>query len=155
MKSPVHRLAEKPGQRDGVDEMVTAESAKKAGRNRPASGYPCRRIRTRHRGISYRPRADGSRAYTVFFKGRYLGVEGGEQEALAKQAELRGKSARGEKVVATSRVTFCEVAEQWLESKRHLRPWTRKNYRAALDLVLLPRFGRMRLTAISAEHVAS
>jgi hypothetical protein len=39
-------------------------------------------------------------------------------------------------------------------SKRHLRPWTRKNYRAALDLVLLPRFGQMRLTAITPEQIA-
>ncbi len=117
-------------------------------------GYPCRRVPTRHRGISYRPRADGSRAYTVFFQGKYIGVDGGEQDALAKQAELRGKAARGERPVAPSRLTFGEVAEQWLASKRHLRPWTRKNYRAALDLVLIPRFGQMRLTAITPEHIA-
>ena len=134
--------------------MVTAEPAKKTGRNRSSFGYPCPRIPTRHRGISYRPRADGTRAYAVFFKGRYVGVDGGEQEALASQAELRGKTARGEKVVATSRVTFGEAAEQWFASKRHLRAWTRRNYRAALDNVLLPRFGRMRLTAITTEHVA-
>jgi integrase len=47
------------------------------------------------------------------------------------------------------------VAEQWLESKRHLRPWTRKNYRAALDLVLIPHFGSMKLAAITPEHVAA
>jgi integrase len=118
------------------------------------SGYPCPRISTRHRGISYRPRADGSRQYSIYFKGRYIGVEGGEQEALAKQAELRGKAARGERPVTPARVTFAEVAEQWFESKRHLRPWTRRNYRAALDLVLIPRFGPMRLTAITADRIA-
>ena len=73
---------------------------------KPTAGYPCPRIPTRHRGISYRPRADGTRAYTVFFKGRYIGVEGGEQEALARQAELRGKAARGEQIATASRVTF-------------------------------------------------
>ena len=36
------------------------------------------RIPTRHRGIFYRRRADGTRAYTVFFKGRYIGIDGGE-----------------------------------------------------------------------------
>jgi site-specific recombinase XerC len=92
--------------------------------------------------------------YSVYFKGRYLPVEGGEQEALAKQAELRGKAARGEKPVTSSKLTFAELAEDWLESKRHLRPWTRKNYRAALDLVLIPRFGHLRVTAISPEQVA-
>jgi integrase len=116
---------------------------------------PTRRHPTRYRGISYRKRADGSRQYTVFFRGRYIGVEGGEQEALAKQAELRGKAARGELAMAPTRVTFAEVAEQWLKSKRHLRPWTRKNYRAGLDLVLIPRFGSMKLPAITPEHIAS
>jgi integrase len=122
--------------------------------NKARPGYPCRRIPTRFRGISYRPRADGSRQYTIFFKGRYIAVDGGEQDALAKQAELRGKAARGERPVTSTRATFGEVAEQWFASKRHLRPWTRKNYRAALDLVLIPRFGSMRLTAITTEHIA-
>jgi integrase len=92
--------------------------------------------------------------YSIYFRGRYIGVEGGEQEALAKQAELRDKAARGDKALAPTKATFGEVAEQWLESKRHLRAWTRKNYRAALDLVLLPRFGRMRLAAITPDHIA-
>jgi integrase len=87
-------------------------------------------------------------------RGKYIGVDGGEQDALAKQAELRGKAARGERPIAPTRMTFSEVAEQWLAAKRHLRPWTRKNYRAALDLVLITRFGQMRLTAITPEHVA-
>ena len=108
----------------------------------------------RHRGISYRPRADGTRQYTVCFQGRYIGVEGREREALAKQAELRGRAARGERPVTSTRATFAEVAEQWFASKRHLRSWTRKNYRAALDLVLIPRFGQMGLTAITPEHIA-
>jgi len=120
----------------------------------PTPGYPCRRIPTRYRGISYRPRTDGSRAYTIFFQGSYLGIEGGEQEALAKQAELRGKAARGERPLTATKATFGQIAEQWLASKRHLRPWTRKNYRAALDLVLTPRFGQIQLTAIAAEHIA-
>ena len=115
---------------------------------------PTRRQPTRYRGVSYRLHADGTRQYAVYYRGRYLAVEGGEQEAIAKQAELRGKAARGERAVAPTRQTFAELAEQWLESKRHLRPWTRKNYRAALDLVLLPRFGNTRLVAITPEHVA-
>jgi integrase len=129
--------------------QMTTKTAQKQG-----SGYPCLRVPTRHRGISYRPRADGSRAYAVFFRGKYIGVDGGEQDALAKQAELRGKAARGERPLTATRLTFTEIAEQWFVSKRHLRPWTRKNYRAALDLVLIPRFGQMKLTAVTTEHVA-
>jgi integrase len=122
-----------------------------------ASAGPADRFKrhnTRHRGISYRLRADGSRAYSVYAKGQYVQVEGGEKEALALQAELRGKIARGQQVTPT-KATFAEVAEQWLESKRHLRPWTHKNYRAALDNVLLPRFGSMKLAAITPEHIAT
>ncbi|MDP9307556.1 MAG: N-terminal phage integrase SAM-like domain-containing protein, partial [Actinomycetota bacterium] len=104
-----------------------------------------RRHKTRYRGISYRERRDGSRTYSVYWRGAYLAVEGGEQEALAKQAELRGKAARGEQTRFSTKLTFADAAEQWLESKRHLRPWTKKSYRAALDNVLLPRFGSMKI----------
>lgn len=114
---------------------------------------PFKRRKTRHRGISFRLRADGSRAYSVYVNGSYARVEGGEREALALQAELRGKAARGERVTPST-TSFADVAEQWFESKRHLRPWTRKNYRAALDNVLLPRFGSMKLATIRADHVA-
>ncbi len=115
---------------------------------------PQKRHATRHRGISYRLRADRSRQYAVYFQGRYLGVEGGEREALAKQAELRGKAARGETPVMPTKASFAEIAEAWFESKRRLRAYTRKNYRATLDRILIPRFGSMKITAITPEHVA-
>jgi integrase len=114
-----------------------------------------RRRTTRYRGISYRERRDGTRTYSVYWRGAYIAVEGGEQEALARQAELRGKAARGEQTQISTKLTFAEVAEQWLESKRHLRPWTRKSYRAALDNILLPGFGSMKVGAISVEQVAA
>jgi hypothetical protein len=89
---------------------------------RKANADSGKRHRTRYRGISYRLRADGSRLYSVYVQGRYFAVQGGENEALAKQAELRGQAARGEPAVVGTKVTFAEVAEQWYESKRHLRP---------------------------------
>jgi integrase len=91
--------------------------------------------------------------YSVYVKGRYVQVEGGEREALAYQADLRGKIARGQRVLP-AKVSFAEVAEQWFESKRKLRPWTRKYYRDALDRILLPRFGTMRIAQIGPDHVA-
>ena len=120
-----------------------------------ASADPFRRNPTRYRGISYRERADGTRAYSVYFAGKYVAVEGGEQDALAKQADLRGRAARGEKPVTPTKAKFADVAELWFASKRHLQPWTRKSYRAALDNVLIPRFGSMKVAAVSAEHVAA
>jgi hypothetical protein len=70
------------------------------------------RHKTRHRGISYREHSDGSRTYFVYHDpNRKLGtspyVEAGSSEkALAKQAELRHRTARGEKVVVPGKVTF-------------------------------------------------
>src|SRR6266550_11930 len=94
-----------------------------------ATGDPTRRQPTRYRGISYRERSVGTRTYSVYFKGRYVGIEGGEKDALAKQAELRAKAARGETPVVPTKLTFAQVAEQWYESKHRLRPYTRLNYR--------------------------
>jgi integrase len=62
--------------------------------------------------------------------------------------------ARGEKV-APAKIRFGEVAEEWFDSKRKLRAWTRKGYRDALDRILLPRFQHMKVAAITAEHVAT
>jgi integrase len=123
--------------------------------NRKATADPFKRRTTRHRGVTYRERADGSRTYSVYSQGRYITVAGGEQDALAFQAELRAKRARGEQVARPSKLTFAEVAEQWFTSKHRLRAWTRKNYRASLDRVLLPRFGAMRVAAITVEDVAA
>ncbi len=114
---------------------------------------PFKRRKTRHRGITYRVRADGSHHYYVYAQGRQHPVLGGEQEAVAKQAELRGKTARGERIPRAN-IRFRDMAEAWLASKHRLRPWTRKQYRAALDNELLPRFGHLKLAQIDAERVA-
>jgi integrase len=118
-----------------------------------ATPGPHKRIRTRHRGIAYRVKANGTRTYYVYAGGRFLAVDGGEKEALAKQAELRGRQARGERV-APKPVKFRQTAEEWFESKRHLRAWTKKSYRSALDRVLLPRFGHLKLGQITPGHLA-
>lgn len=115
---------------------------------------PFKRHKTRHRGITYRVRAGGSRQYFVYAQGRQHPVSGAEREAVAKQAELRGRVARGEQV-APANIRFYDAAEQWYESKHRLRPWTRKQYRAVLDNELLPRFGHLKLGQIDAELVAS
>jgi integrase len=114
-----------------------------------------RRHTTPHRGISYRVRRDGSRTYFVSWKGRYLPAGPTEQAALARQAELRSRQARGEAPVLLSKVLFGELAESWWELKApRLREKTRGNYRSALDLVLLPRFGDWHLAAIDADAIS-
>ncbi|HLX33062.1 MAG TPA: site-specific integrase [Gaiellaceae bacterium] len=56
-------------------------------------------------------------------------------------------------------ITFAELAEEWLElrmssGRRPLRARTASEYRKALDLVLLPRFGRQPVRGIDAERIA-
>lgn len=115
---------------------------------------PYKRQSTRYRGISYRERADGDRTYYVYADGRHLRVEGGEQEALLVQADLRGKIARGLRV-SPEATTFAELAEEWFETgSLRWRPSTRNGYRIALDRHLLRRFGRRLLAAITPDDVA-
>lgn len=115
-----------------------------------------RRQSTRHRGISYREKANGSRSYAVFFQGRYIAAGSTESEALAKQADLRGSKARGEKPILPSKTTFAELAESWFERKApRLRKRTSDYYRSALDLVLLPRFGKWKVAAVDVDAVSA
>jgi integrase len=116
---------------------------------------PFKRRKTRYKGITFRVLKDGSRRYGYYHAGTHINVEGGEKDALAAQAKARDKAARGEAPVAPSKATFGDVAEQWIESKRKLRTYTRKGYRDALDRILIPRLGSKKIGAITVEHVAA
>jgi integrase len=110
------------------------------------------------RGIYKRTTKDGAIRYEVAFQdgdGRQRWRTVAKlQEARQLRAELVSKVARGE-VVAPANTTFAELAESWYEARSaRLRPRTVRYYRDALDLVLLPRFGRYRLAAIDADAVA-
>jgi integrase len=122
--------------------------------DRHPSNAAYKRHKTRHRGITYRVKADGSKTYYVFAGGRHAAVAGGEREAVALQATLRGRAARGEQL-PRARARFGEVAEEWFASKRKLRPWTRTSYRAALDNELLPRFRDLKLAQVTPDKVAA
>src|SRR5262252_3238747 len=110
---------------------------------------PYTRHTTRHRGITFRERADGSKVFSIRWEGTRVSKRPGssepfttEKEALDYQAELRLAAGKGEKIVVNSKLTFSELAESWLEAKApRLRPRTLDYYRSALGLVLLPRFG--------------
>jgi integrase len=116
---------------------------------------PFKRWKTRYKGITFRVLKDGSRRYGYYHAGTHINVVGGEKDALAAQAKARDKAARGEAPVAPSKATFGDVAEQWIESKRKLRAYTRKGYRDALDRILIPRLGQKKIGAITVEHVAA
>jgi integrase len=110
------------------------------------------------RGIFKRTTTDGQTRYEI----AYLDRAGKQRwETLAKLAEARRRRAAlvakpPDERQAPSRELFAECAEQWFEAKApKLRPRTKAYYRQALDLVLLPRFGRMRVAAIDADAIAS
>jgi integrase len=114
---------------------------------------PFKRHKTRYRGISYRERADGTRTYYVYHGGKQLQAQGrgGEKEAIEFQAALRSSVAP----VVVTRTKFKALAEVWYDQKvTRLRKRTADYYRSGLDLVLLPRFGKLRIDAIDADQIA-
>ena len=110
------------------------------------------------RGIYRRKTADGSIRYEILFRdtdGRQRWRTAARlQEARALRASAAVKVANGVKVAPT-KTTFAELAGSWYDAKAaRLRPRTALYYRDALDLVLLPRFGKQRLAVIDADAVA-
>jgi integrase len=78
-------------------------------------------------------------------------------QARALRAELCADVSRGEYRV-TSRITFADYGAGWIESftgrtARGIRPDTLKRYRADLDRVIVPHFGRWRLAEIEPRHL--
>jgi len=121
----------------------------------PKVNDPFARRKTRHPGITYRLKQDGSRTYSVWFEGRFVKAGSTQSEALARQADLRGKAARGEQAILPGKTTFEEAAEAWYENKRKIRRRTRENYRASLNRVLIPRFGEMKIGAVNVDDIAA
>lgn len=112
---------------------------------------PFKRHTTRHRGVTYRKRADGSRTYSVYWAGSYVPAGTTEEEAIAKQAELRGKKARGEVVIAAKR-TFAEVAAEHLADVELKEGWA-KEYRRMLKSAILPAWGDRRIGSFRQRDV--
>jgi integrase len=128
-----------------------------------------RRHKTRHRGIYFRngaddPKAAAPRRYIVWFedsdaKGRTetLPLGSTEKDALDRQAELRGKKARGERV-APARVTLKDFTEAWLAEQLaagRLKAKTHEDYSRSLRLHVLPHIGRRRLQEVTIDDVAA
>src|SRR5438132_1658561 len=124
------------------------------------SASPYKRFKTATPGLTYRLKADGKSKtwYASAGDGRHVRCET-RDEALETLERLRGAKRRGERLAVNDKTTFADLAERWLKKRqtsgrRPLRHRTSVYYRMALDVVLLPRFGRHRLTAIDAESIA-
>jgi integrase len=115
---------------------------------------PTRRWPTRHRGLSFRLNRRLERSYFVHDRGKFVPAGKTETEALAKQAEIRGRRAKGERVIVASRVHLSAVAEEWYaDARRRLRESTAKDYRSYLERVLLPRFGQRGIGSIAPQDI--
>lgn len=125
---------------------------------RPVPEAARRKLRERYeKGIFRRHTSDGGTRWEVF----YLDRDGRQRQetcaTLAEARRRRGELAakpRAERAAPTRR-PFAEVAEEWYATKApRVRRRTADCHRAALDLVLLPRFGRWQLAAIDADAIA-
>lgn len=108
--------------------------------------------KTKHRGLSYRLRGDGSKTfYGVVDSRRVKLVSTTERDALAEYSELRVKKSKGE-VVAPSAVKFRDLVETWFTSKEAPKATsTRTLYRSVIDKELVPFLGHRKLTEIDLD----
>lgn len=119
------------------------------------------RLKSRHRGIYYREDDRGRRRWIVWFKdsegkGRYETLPEGssENDALVRQAELRGKKSRGERVVP-SKITLRDFAEAWFElHKGRWQPKTQSAYRWGLTQAYEHIGKYKRLSDLTVDDVA-
>lgn len=73
----------------------------------------------------------------------------------AQRATSCAQRHRGELTASRPRLRFADAAEAWLDGPvADLRPRTVECYRNAVDSHLAPRFGRVRLDAISPDELA-
>lgn len=120
------------------------------------------RLRERYeRGIYRRRTRDGATRWEV----SHVDRDGRQRwetlptltAARKRRAELTAKPQHER--LAVTRQTFAQAAEQWLalrqtSGRRPLRPSTASYYAAALDRVLLPRFGRWQLAEVDADAIS-
>lgn len=83
-------------------------------------------------------------------------VHGRLRDAETALREVKLKMGKGERVAPNRMLTFAVASEKWIKVKApNLTPKTIQTYRYALDVHLLPKFGKKRLTEISTENVAN
>jgi integrase len=76
-----------------------------------------------------------------------------ERDAKVFEDEMKTQMRKGEYIAPRTIPTLDEKAAQWFATTAHCRPGPRNNYRARLDLWLLPTFGKLRLDRIDTQAV--
>lgn len=117
------------------------------------------RHKTKYPGVMYRLRPDGSRQLMYWFMGsdgkpHWKNFPGGERECAKERAKVIARLAHGEKIVP-SRTLFEDFARAWLEEQHGLSPKSVETYRNAIEVHLIPRLGRVRISEVDVDRVAS
>lgn len=117
-----------------------------------------KRHKTRHPGVYYRERPDGSRQYCIWYVGtdgkpRFENVPGGERDAVRARARVVDKITRGEKVAPTS-LKIKDWAPRWLEERQDMKENTRLMRDYAISKHIIPKLGRYRVCDLNVNHVA-
>ena len=117
------------------------------------------RIKTRHPGVYYREREDGTRQYIIWYvgtdgKARFENVPGGERDAVRARARIVDRIAHGHHV-APSKLRLSDWADQWLEERNDIRPKTYKTYSTVIKCYIVPKLGRHRVCDLNVNHVAN
>lgn len=111
-------------------------------------------------GIWRRKNAKGQLVYEITYRDsdgrqRRQTVAGGVREAQTALADVKARMGRGQRVAPAPRLLFADAADAWFEEKSPaLADKTIQAYRYALDVHLLPMFGRERLDRIDVSVVS-
>lgn len=82
--------------------------------------------------------------------------ENAAQERVAAQALLTKRLtevSRGQHQPASTRPTFSEVCDRYLDSRVNLRASTLRSYRSLIEMYLRPYFGKWKVTTITATDI--
>jgi integrase len=118
-----------------------------------------RRQKVASHPVYFRLDARGRRSYEHDYydsdgRRRWKSGFGTIREAVASREGLHVRIRRGERVVP-SRATVAELVSEWLELPHDLRPRTFEKYEGALRVHVVPRIGRIRVTDLDRDDIAS
>jgi integrase len=120
-----------------------------------------RRTRTTKSGIYYRIGRDGKRRYEITWldpvtgRRRWQTVAGNLDAAEREMHDVRSRVNRGERI-GISGLHLADCIEEWAETQRtRLRPKTLTKYEHDLASHILPRLGRLKLSAVTEDDIAA
>ena len=111
--------------------------------------------KSRHRGLSFRLQADGSRRYYGYLpgRGRVQLRASAEREAVAEYGDLRGRSAKGDTTdYAAARRKLRLIGEEYLaDAESGLKRG--REHRRQFERVIVPRLGHRAIGSLTAHDL--